>query len=180
MSDRQTHKARKRFGQNFLIDKSIIQSITDAVDPSSDNCLVEIGPGLGALTEPLVDRCRQLTVIELDRDLAAKLNTLSTRLANHGKTLNVISADALTFDFDQLASEHQAKLRVVGNLPYNISTPILFHLLKSAHRIDDMHFMLQKEVVQRMTAQPGSKIYGKLSVMLQWQCKVTSLSLIHI
>lgn len=170
-----SHKARKRFGQNFLIDQSIIQSITDAVNPSADECLVEIGPGQGALTEPLIARCGRLTVIELDRDLVKKLNTVSAQLARKGKDLFVISADALAFDFSQLASERGSALRIVGNLPYNISTPLLFHLLKSSHKIQDMHFMLQQEVVHRMIARPGSKTYGKLSVILQWQCHISHL-----
>ncbi len=175
MSDKHTHRARKRFGQNFLIDKSIIQSIADAVNPSHDDCLVEIGPGLGALTEPLISRCNKLTVVELDRDLTAKLETLATRLAGNGQTLQVINADALAFDFNQFAAEQGTRVRVVGNLPYNISTPLLFHLLKSTQQIDDMHFMLQKEVVERMVAVPGNKTYGKLTIMLQWQCEIAHL-----
>ncbi|MBP6339377.1 MAG: 16S rRNA (adenine(1518)-N(6)/adenine(1519)-N(6))-dimethyltransferase RsmA [Vitreoscilla sp.] len=162
------HQARKRFGQHFLTDAYIIDSIVRAIDPRPGQALVEIGPGLGALTQPVVERAGKLTVIELDRDLAARLRKRAE--------LNVVESDVLKVDFPALSdSLGGAKLRVVGNLPYNISTPILFHLLGSAHRVEDQHFMLQKEVVDRMAAGPGSKVYGRLSVMLQWRYDIEAL-----
>ena len=161
------HIARKRFGQHFLHDPFAIDAIVDAIAPAEHDALVEIGPGLGAMTFPLLDRCRRLTVIELDRDLAARLRSRSE--------LTVIEADVLNVDFDALADGAGQPLRVVGNLPYNISTPILFHLLPVASRVIDQHFMLQKEVVERMAAAPGSKTYGRLSVMLQWRYDIASV-----
>jgi 16S rRNA (adenine1518-N6/adenine1519-N6)-dimethyltransferase len=161
------HVARKRFGQHFLADPSVIDAIVAAIDPRPGDALVEIGPGLGALTVPLAERCERLSVIELDRDLAARLR--------RRPALDVIEADVLTVDFGALAVRRGAPLRVVGNLPYNISTPILFHLLPWADRIVDQHFMLQKEVVQRMAAGPGSKAYGRLSVMLQWRYDIETV-----
>ena len=158
------HVARKRFGQHFLVDEAIVDAIVDAVDPRPGQALVEIGPGLGALTAPLLARCGALTVIELDRDLAARLRVRSG--------LTVIEADVLAVDFAQLARERAQPLRVVGNLPYNISTPILFHLLGAAAHVADQHFMLQKEVVARIAAAPGGKDYGRLTVMLQWRYAV--------
>ena len=158
------HVARKRFGQHFLCDESIIHGIVEGIDPRSGEALVEIGPGLGALTQPLLERVGALTVIELDRDLAARLR--------RRPALNVIEADVLTVDFGALAATLGRPLRVVGNLPYNISTPILFALLPWAERIVDQHFMLQKEVVDRMAAAPGSKDFGRLSVMLQWRYRI--------
>jgi 16S rRNA (adenine1518-N6/adenine1519-N6)-dimethyltransferase len=158
------HQARKRFGQHFLSDVSVLDAIVDLIDPRPGQALVEIGPGLGALTWPLRERCGTLTVIELDRDLAARLR------ARGG--LTVIEADVLTVDFASLAKELGQPLRVVGNLPYNISTPILFHLLDNASVVTDQHFMLQKEVAQRMAAAPGGKDYGRLSVMLQWRYRI--------
>ncbi len=156
------HIARKRFGQHFLTDVGIIDAILAAIAPRSGQPMVEIGPGLGALTQPLVERLGHLSVIELDRDLAARL-----RLRPQ---LTVIESDVLKVDFSSLATGQPAgKLRVVGNLPYNISTPILFHLLDHAPHIEDQHFMLQKEVVERMVARPSSAAYGRLSVMLQWR-----------
>jgi 16S rRNA (adenine1518-N6/adenine1519-N6)-dimethyltransferase len=155
------HIARKRFGQHFLTDGAIIDAIVDVIDPQPGEVLVEIGPGLGAMTDPLVARCKTLTVIELDRDLAARLR--------RRPELTVIESDVLQVDFAALAEQHGQALRVVGNLPYNISTPILFHLLGAADRVVDQHFMLQKEVVDRMAAEPGGKDYGRLSVMLQWR-----------
>ena len=155
------HLARKRFGQHFLSDDGIIHRIVDAIDPRDGDALVEIGPGLGALTNPLLERIDRLTVVELDRDLAA-------RLARRPE-LDVVQADVLQVDFAELAARLGKPLRVVGNLPYNISTPILFHLLESVDRVQDQHFMLQKEVVDRMAAGPGGKAYGRLSVMLQWR-----------
>ena len=161
------HQARKRFGQHFLTDGAVIDAIVRAIQPRPGQALVEIGPGLGALTQPLLERCGQLTVIELDRDLAARLRQRSG--------LNVVESDVLKVDFGVLADTLGGPLRVVGNLPYNISTPILFHLLGSADRVEDQHFMLQKEVVDRMAAGPGSKTYGRLSVMLQWRYDIESL-----
>jgi 16S rRNA (adenine1518-N6/adenine1519-N6)-dimethyltransferase len=161
------HHARKRFGQHFLTDHAVIDSIVRAINPLPGQPLVEIGPGLGALTGPLKDRCKALTVIELDRDLAARLR--------RDEGLEVIEADVLSVDFAALAAQLGGPLRVVGNLPYNISTPILFHLLASSAHVLDQHFMLQKEVVQRMAAAPGSKDYGRLSVMLQWRYRIESV-----
>ncbi len=161
------HQARKRFGQHFLTDGSVIDAIIDAIDPKPGDALVEIGPGLGAMTDPLVARCEQLTVIELDRDLAQRLRQRAA--------LNVIEADVLNVDFGALAAQRGQRLRVVGNLPYNISTPILFHLLGAVEHVADQHFMLQKEVVERMAAAPGSKAYGRLSVMLQWRYDIESI-----
>ncbi|HET9978276.1 MAG TPA: 16S rRNA (adenine(1518)-N(6)/adenine(1519)-N(6))-dimethyltransferase RsmA [Burkholderiaceae bacterium] len=161
------HQPRKRFGQHFLTDGGVLDAIVAAIDPKPCEHLVEIGPGLGALTLPLVERCERLTVIELDRDLAARLRK--------NAALDVIEADVLGVDFAALAAARAGKLRVVGNLPYNISTPILFHLLPAAAALEDLHFMLQKEVVQRIAAAPGSKAYGRLSVMLQWRFHVESL-----
>jgi 16S rRNA (adenine1518-N6/adenine1519-N6)-dimethyltransferase len=161
------HIARKRFGQHFLSDGSVIDAIVAAIDPRPGQALVEIGPGLGAMTLPLLERCERLTVIELDRDLAARLR--------RNERLDVVEADVLMVDFAALADRLGQPLRVVGNLPYNISTPILFHLLGAADRIVDQTFMLQKEVVERMAASPGSKDYGRLSVMLQWRYDIESL-----
>ena len=156
------HIPRKRFGQHFLSDHGIIEAIVQAIAPQSGDPMVEIGPGLAALTQPLVERLGHLNVIELDRDLAAKLR-------NHPQ-LKVIESDVLKVDFTQLSLDLGApKLRVVGNLPYNISTPILFHLLEHVAVIQDQHFMLQKEVIDRMVAQPATSDYGRLSVMLQWR-----------
>ena len=156
------HIARKRFGQHFLTDGAIIESIVDAIDPQPGDPMVEIGPGLAALTQPLVERLGHLNVIELDRDLAV-------RLREHPH-LNVIESDVLRVDFTQLAADLKVpKLRVVGNLPYNISSPILFHLLEHVAAVQDQHFMLQKEVIDRMVAKPSSGDYSRLSVMLQWR-----------
>jgi 16S rRNA (adenine1518-N6/adenine1519-N6)-dimethyltransferase len=156
------HIARKRFGQHFLSDGGIIEAIVQAIDPQPGEPMVEIGPGLAALTQPLVERLGKLTVIELDRDLAVRLRTRAN--------LNVVESDVLKVDFAQLAQTLGApKLRVVGNLPYNISTPILFHLLDVVQVVQDQHFMLQKEVIDRMVATPASSDYGRLSVMLQWR-----------
>jgi 16S rRNA (adenine1518-N6/adenine1519-N6)-dimethyltransferase len=161
------HQARKRFGQHFLTDDSVLEGIVRAIAPKPGEALVEIGPGLGALTDPLVQRCERLTVVELDRNLAARLRKRSE--------LNVVEADALKVDFAALAQAAGQKLRVVGNLPYNISSPILFHLAGAAEHIVDQHFMLQKEVVDRMAAGPGSKTFGRLSVMLQWRYEIEAL-----
>ena len=156
------HQARKRFGQHFLTDQGVIADIVDAIDPLPGQQMVEIGPGLAAMTQPLVERVGHLQVIELDRDLAA-------RLRQH-KQLTVHEADVLKVDVTALAKKLNTQtLRVVGNLPYNISTPILFHLLDHVAVIQDQHFMLQKEVVERMVAAPSTAAYGRLSVMLQWR-----------
>ena len=156
------HQARKRFGQHFLTDKAVIAEIVDAIDPQPGQAMVEIGPGLAAMTQPLVERLGHLQVIELDRDLAV-------RLRQH-KQLTVHEADVLKVDITALAAGLGTQsVRVVGNLPYNISTPILFHLLDHVAVIQDQHFMLQKEVVERMVATPSSAAYGRLSVMLQWR-----------
>jgi 16S rRNA (adenine1518-N6/adenine1519-N6)-dimethyltransferase len=156
------HIPRKRFGQHFLSDSGIIDAIVRAIAPQPGQPMVEIGPGLAALTQPLVERLGRLTVIELDRDLAA-------RLRQHGQ-LQVIESDVLKVDFAQVAQALGApKIRVVGNLPYNISSPILFHLLEHVQSIEDQHFMLQKEVIDRMVAEPSTAAYGRLSVMLQWR-----------
>ena len=161
------HLARKRFGQHFLTDRSVIDAIVDVINPQSGEALVEVGPGLGALTNPLVARCEKLTVIELDRDLA--------QLLRKRPELEVIESDVLKVDFAAVSQTMGRRLRVVGNLPYNISTPILFHLLDSVEHIIDQHFMLQKEVVDRMAAAPGKKDYGRLSVMLQWRYDIESV-----
>lgn len=163
------HKARKRFGQNFLVDDQIIDKIIRAIQPTSDDNLVEIGPGQGAITASLLAKAQQLQVVEIDRDLAQVLSDKFGR--NPGFNLHL--GDALNFDFGQLADK--GPLRVVGNLPYNISTPLIFHLLQHADSIKDMHFMLQKEVVFRMAAAPGSKTYGRLSVIVQYHCNVTEM-----
>lgn len=165
------HVARKRFGQHFLTDRAVIDGIIDAIAPGENERLVEIGPGLGAMTLPLLARLpassQPLTVVELDRDLAARLKKRSD--------LTVVESDVLKVDFGALAVERGQKLRVVGNLPYNISSPILFHLLGFVDQVVDQHFMLQKEVVDRMAAGPGTKDYGRLSVMLQWRYQVDAL-----
>jgi len=158
------HQPRKRFGQHFLADEAVIAAIVECIAPRPGDLLVEIGPGLGAMTVPLLARAGALTVIELDRDLAQRLRAWPG--------LTVIESDVLRVDFAELAARAGALLRVVGNLPYNISTPILFHLLPAAAHVRDQHFMLQKEVVQRMAASPGGKDYGRLSVMLQWRYEI--------
>ncbi|PVE42019.1 16S rRNA (adenine(1518)-N(6)/adenine(1519)-N(6))-dimethyltransferase RsmA [Limnohabitans planktonicus] len=161
------HIARKRFGQHFLTDGGIIDAIVDAIAPQAGQPMVEIGPGLAALTQPLVERLGHLTVVELDRDLAV-------RLREHPH-LSVVESDVLKVDFTALAAQMQQsadlpqRIRVVGNLPYNISTPILFHLLAHVEVIEDQHFMLQKEVIDRMVAKPCTSDYSRLSVMLQWR-----------
>ncbi len=155
------HIPRKRFGQHFLTDRGIIEDIVQAVAPLAGQAMVEIGPGLGAMTQPLVERLGHLTVIELDRDLAV--------LLRKRPELTVIESDVLRVDFRALAEAAKTRIRVVGNLPYNISTPILFHLLDVADVVEDQHFMLQKEVIDRMVAQPSTSDYSRLSVMLQWR-----------
>lgn len=162
------HRARKRFGQNFLHDQNIIEQIVDVINPQTGDNLVEIGPGLAALTEPVAERCQRLNVIEIDRDLA-------DRLESHpflSQKLTVTRGDAMKINFDEFGNDGQP-MRVFGNLPYNISTPLIFHLLNYTRRIKDMHFMLQKEVVDRLAAAPGSKTYGRISVAVQQACQVT-------
>ncbi|OEZ99806.1 16S rRNA (adenine(1518)-N(6)/adenine(1519)-N(6))-dimethyltransferase RsmA [Duganella sp. HH101] len=158
------HVARKRFGQNFLHDKYVLSSITEAIAPAPDDAMVEIGPGLGAMTEQLMRTLKMMHVVELDRDLVARLE----KTYNPAK-LTIHAGDALKFDFGSIPVPAGQKLRIVGNLPYNISSPLLFHLADFAPQVQDQHFMLQKEVVERMVAEPGSKTYGRLSVMLQWR-----------
>lgn len=153
------HVARKRFGQNFLIDQGIIGAIISAIHPARSDTVVEIGPGLGAITVPLLDRVDQLHVVEIDRDLIARL-----KKQHSPERLSIHEGDALAFDFASIGRD----LRLVGNLPYNISTPLLFHLASYGQQVRDMHFMLQKEVVERMVAEPGCADYGRLSVMLQY------------
>lgn len=183
------HQARKRFGQNFLHDQNIIEKIIRSINPKTTQNIVEIGPGQGALTYPLLKTLGHLNAVEIDRDLIQILNQQSPQ---HGN-LTIHEGDALKFDFSRLIEDKnntqvedrintqgeditpESKLRLVGNLPYNISTPIIFHLLEYIHIIDDMYFMLQKEVVQRMAAEPNSKTYGRLTVMLQWYCDVDYL-----
>jgi 16S rRNA (adenine1518-N6/adenine1519-N6)-dimethyltransferase len=159
------HTARKRFGQNFLHDHAIIYNIISSLEAKAGQHWVEIGPGQGALTAPLLKQIGQLDVVELDRDL---VTLLKAKFADH-ENLRIHSGDALRFDFASLAPPNE-KIRIVGNLPYNISTPLMFHLLNNAACIEDMHFMLQKEVVDRICAAPGSKKYGRLSVMMQYYC----------
>ncbi len=161
------HRPRKRFGQNFLHDQSVIDNIVAAIKPQADQHIVEIGPGQGALTIPLLASAAKITAIEIDRDLIAKL-TSEKRFAG----LSVVEGDVLDVDFSQISP---SPFRLVGNLPYNISSPILFKALEQLTAIADMHFMLQKEVVDRMAAGPGSKTYGRLSVMVQYYCEVDTV-----
>lgn len=161
------HRARKRFGQNFLHDRGVVARIVDAIDPRPGQAIVEIGPGRAALTGALIQRAGHIRAIEIDRDLAAAL-----RERFSARELSLIEADALGIDWTSLAA---VPLRIVGNLPYNISTPLLFALLPIAESVIDQHFMLQKEVVDRMVAPPGSKTYGRLSVMLQFRYRLTKL-----
>lgn len=165
------HQAKKRFGQNFLTDQSIIANLIDAIDPQEDQMLIEIGPGLGALTKPLLNKITELHVVEIDRDIVSWMNTEYSMPAYEKNKLIIHHVDALKFDFSSLGSH----LRVTGNLPYNISTPILFHLLDNLPSITDMHFMLQKEVVERMVAAPATPAYGRLSVMLQYYLQMEYL-----
>ncbi|MDF1628928.1 MAG: 16S rRNA (adenine(1518)-N(6)/adenine(1519)-N(6))-dimethyltransferase RsmA [Alcanivoracaceae bacterium] len=159
------HQARKRFGQHFLTDTALVEKMVRAIAPTDEQIVVEIGPGQGALTLPLLDRIQHLQVVELDRDL---ITQLERRIANQRITIH--SADALKFDFSSLAKNGQ-RVRVVGNLPYNISTPLMFHLLDQVDTIEDMCFMLQKEVVDRLVASPGTADWGRLSVMIQYYCQ---------
>lgn len=158
------HIPRKRFGQNFLTDQAVLSQIISSIHPTSNDAMVEIGPGLGAMTALLLQDLSHLHVVELDRDLVEYLSKRFTR-----NQLTVHAADALKFDFNTIPVPDNQKLRVVGNLPYNISSPLLFHLMSIATKVEDQHFMLQKEVVERMVAEPGSKTFGRLSVMLQWR-----------
>jgi len=170
MSLSSQHRPRKRFGQNFLKDTAIVQQIVSAIAPANTDHIVEIGPGMGVMTEAILPHVQYLDAVELDRDLVAKLQQAPLALGN----FSIHSADALKFDFCSLVKSNE-KLRIVGNLPYNISTPLIFHLLTQSHCIADMHFMLQKEVVDRLSAQPGNHAYGKLSVMVQYYCDVEKL-----
>lgn len=173
MSEKRYPKARKRFGQNFLQDQSVIDDIVAAFDPQAGQHLIEIGPGRAALTIPLLQQGDQLDVIELDRDLVP---LLEARLAIYPH-LTIYQADALTFNFRSLQNQ-QEKLRIIGNLPYNITTPLLFHLLDQSDCIEDMFFMLQREVVERICAQPGTKRYGRLSIMVQYRCQAELLFIV--
>lgn len=174
MANPLNHKARKRFGQNFLHDNTIIERIIASIAGTSSQHIVEIGPGKGALTEHLVTASGKLDVIELDRDL---IPILEQRFAayEHFKIHNI---DALQFDFSSLIESDAEQLRLVGNLPYNISTPLIFHLLENVSIIEDMHFMLQKEVVERLTASPNSKAYGRLSILVQYLCHAELLFIV--
>jgi 16S rRNA (adenine1518-N6/adenine1519-N6)-dimethyltransferase len=163
------HLPKKRFGQNFLHDAGVLQQIIEAIAPAQEDRMIEIGPGKGAMTARLLAQLNELHVVELDRDL---VTLLQKAFANRG--LIIHSADALQFQFDQLRTDER-QLRIVGNLPYNISTPLLFHLAQYAPMIKDQHFMLQKEVVERMVATPGGRDYGRLSVMLQWRYQMSQL-----
>ncbi len=160
------HIARKRFGQHFLVDGNVVRRIVDAIDPQPGDAMVEIGPGLGALTRPLLERLRHLRAVEIDRDIAARLRTEFPP-----DRLTVHQQDALDFDFASVGTE----VRVVGNLPYNISSPLLFHLASASAVLKDLHFMLQREVVDRMAAKPDTPEYGRLSVMLQYRFSVEPL-----
>ncbi len=163
------HLPKKRFGQNFLHDAGVLQQIIEAIAPAPEDRMIEIGPGKGAMTVRLLAHLNELHVVELDRDLVM---LLQKAFAN--RSLKIHSADALQFEFDQLRTDER-KLRIVGNLPYNISTPLLFHLAQYAPLVKDQHFMLQKEVVERMVAAPGGRDYGRLSVMLQWRYHMSQL-----
>ena len=163
------HRARKRFGQNFLTDQSVISRIVDSIDPQPDQLILEIGPGQAALTGPLADSGAELVLLEIDRDLAAGLKVQFAARNN----VSICTGDALKMDFAELTAGRP--FRLVGNLPYNISTPILFHVLQWSDLVSDMHFMLQKEVVKRMAAVPGGKTWGRLSLMCQYHCAVTPL-----
>lgn len=165
------HRPRKRFGQHFLCDRLVVDRIVDAIDPKQDEHVIEIGPGQGALTFPLLDKLNELDVIEFDRDLIPELES---RKRHHHGDLIVHEADALTFDFASLKQDARM-LRLAGNLPYNISTPLLFHVLSYAGIVSDMTFMLQKEVAERLAAKVGDDDYGRLSVMVQYRCQVELL-----
>jgi len=164
-----SHRARKRFGQNFLHDQQIIQRIVSSLRAKPGDRVVEIGPGLGALTQPLIDIVGKIDVVEIDRDLVARLQQHYSP-----EVMTIHSHDALKFDFHTLVTAGE-KLRIIGNLPYNISTPLLFHLMEQLDVVQDIHCMLQKEVVERMAAKPGDSAYGRLSIMLQYHCDVVKL-----
>ena len=164
-----SYRTKKRFGQHFLHDPSVVQRMIYALNPKSEQKIIEIGPGLGALTFPLLQTIDSLTVVEIDRDVIQHLKNKG------GEQLNIHNVDALRFDFSQLQESPSQPLRIVGNLPYNISTPLLFHLLAAREAIADMHFMLQKEVVDRLVAEPGNKNYGRLSIMAQYFCQTEYL-----
>ena len=166
----QGHRARKRFGQNFLHDRNVVERILDAVNPQPGESVVEIGPGLGALTGGLIERAGRITAVEIDRDLAARLRERFTPAQLH-----LVEGDALEIDWPSLAASLPGPLRIVGNLPYNVSSPLLFALLPIAASVRDQHFMLQREVVERMAAAPGGKEYGRLSVMLQFRYRIERL-----
>lgn len=165
------HQAKKRFGQNFLVDQGIINHIVRSVSPKEDDNIVEIGPGQGAITGIILDSCPSLQVVELDRDL---IPVLLAQFAKF-KDFKIHQTDALKFDFSSLCEEGKGPLRIVGNLPYNISTPLIFHLISFEEKVSDMHFMLQKEVVERLAAGPRHKNYGRLSIMAQYYCQVEHL-----
>jgi len=173
MANGQPHQARKRFGQNFLHDQKVIDRIIDAIDPQAGDHLLEVGPGQGALTHPLAASQARLDCVELDRDLAAFLQ----EEFRHADNVSIHQQDILKFDLPSLlpANGSDQRLRVIGNLPYNISTPVMFHLLKNHRLIQDMTFMLQLEVVQRLAAQPGDKNYGRLGLMAQYYCRIEHL-----
>lgn len=166
-----SHRARRRFGQNFLHDPGVIRRMIEAIAPGPDDALLEIGPGQGALTRPLLERAGALTAVELDRDLA---RALREQTAGAGGRLELVEGDALDYPLAELAPGERP-LRVVGNLPYNVSTPLLFHLTADPGRLQDLHLLLQREVVARMAAGPGGRDYGRLSVMLQYRCRVQPL-----
>ncbi len=168
------HVARKRFGQNFLHDPTIIARIIATINPKPEDHLIEIGPGLGALTEEILEKAGALEAVELDRDL---IPVLRTKFFRYEDNFKIHEADALKFDFASLKTDDRP-LRVIGNLPYNISTPLIFHLLSFSGLISDMHFMLQKEVVQRLAAGPGDSNYGRLGIMAQYFCRVENLFLV--
>ncbi len=172
------HRARKRFGQHFLVDNNVVTRIVTAINPQQSDHIVEIGPGLGVLTEALLSCVPGMDAVELDRDIIPKLaercGAITETSSGTLSKLTIHEADALQFDFMTLAGDKRP-LRIVGNLPYNISTPLMFHLIESSQIISDMHFMLQKEVVNRLAARPGSKDFGRLSVMMQYHCQVDSL-----
>lgn len=171
MANGKPHQARKRFGQNFLHDQGVIQRIVDSINPTEEDHLLEIGPGQGALTRPLADSGAKLDCVELDRDLASYLEQQFARR----ESVSIIQQDILKFDLTTLTESDARTLRVIGNLPYNISTPVMFHLLKSHSMIKDMVFMLQLEVVHRLAAKPGNKNYGRLGLMTQYYCDVQHL-----
>jgi 16S rRNA (adenine1518-N6/adenine1519-N6)-dimethyltransferase len=162
------YRTKKRFGQHFLHDQMVIQTLIKYINPKQHQQIIEIGPGMGALTFPLLEQLGSMEVIEIDRDVISHLQQQG------GDHLIIHNKDALRFDLKQVLKDNE-QLRIVGNLPYNISTPLIFHLLEYAPHINDMHFMLQKEVVDRITAQPNSKTYGRLSVMVQYHCDTTYL-----